>query len=79
MRLDLILVMRGIYINSNMKQLTKLMRSSRSTEFKDTHPWNIPQMITNTIPLSTRIIMSYAMKQTSCCEFDGMSMETKTT
>ena len=37
--------------------------SSSSTEFKDTLPWNISQMITKTIPISTRIVISYAMKR----------------
>ena len=35
MRLDLILAMRDIYINSNLNPLTKLTSSSTSTEFKD--------------------------------------------
>ena len=35
-------------------------------------------MITKTIPISTRIVTSYAMKQASHCEFDGESMETET-
>ena len=37
--------------------------SRRSTEFKDILPQNISQMITKTIPISTRIVISYAMKQ----------------
>ena len=37
------------------------------------------QIITKTIPISTRIVISYAMKQASRCEFDGESMETETT
>ena len=36
-------------------------------------------MITKTIPICTRIVISYAMKQASRCEFDGESMETETT
>ena len=59
-RLDLLLTMRDIYINSNLNQLTKF--TSRGTEFKDVIPWNISQMIRKTIPISTRIILSYAMK-----------------
>ena len=59
-RLDLLLTMRDIYINSNLNQLTKF--TSRGTEFKDVFPWNISQMIRKTIPISTRIILSYAMK-----------------
>ena len=62
-RLDLILTMRDIYISSNLKPLTKFTSNSRSTEFKDIFPWNISQMITKTVPISTRIVISYAMKQ----------------
>ena len=54
--------MRGLYINSNANPLTNFTSSSRSTEFKDIFPWNIFQMIAKTIPISTRIIISYAMK-----------------
>ena len=62
-RLDLILTMRNIYINSNPKPLTKFSSSGRSTEPKDILPWNISQMITKMIPISTRISISYAMKR----------------
>ena len=61
--LDLILTMRDIYINSNLNPLTKLTSSSRRIEFKDILPWHISQMITKTMPISTRIVISYAMKQ----------------
>ena len=37
--------------------------SQRNTDFKDTLPWNISQMIIKTISISTRIVISYAMKQ----------------
>ena len=63
MRLDLIFSMRDIYINSNLNPLTKFTSSSRSTKFKDIFPWNISQMITKTIPISTRIVISYVMKR----------------
>ena len=79
MRLALILMVRDMYINSNMNPLTKFTSSSRSTGFNDILPWNISQMITKTVPISTRIVISYAMKRASRCEFDGKSMETKTT
>ena len=79
MRLDLILSMRDIYINSNLNPLTKFTRSSRSTEFKDILPRNISQMITRTTLISTRIVISYAVKQVIRCEFDEKSMETETT
>ena len=60
--LDLILSMRDIHINANLNPLTKFTSSSRSIEFKDILSWNISQMITKTIPISTRIVISYAMK-----------------
>ena len=59
--LDLILSMRDIYINSNLNPLTKLT-SSRNTEFKDILPCKISQMIKKTVLISTRIVISYAMK-----------------
>ena len=79
MRLDLIFSMRDIYINSNLNPLTKFTSSSRSTEFKDALPWNISQMITKTISISSRIAISNVMKRGSRCEYDGKSMETETT
>ena len=63
MRLDLILSMRDICINSNLNPLTKFTSSSRSTKFKDILPWNISQMIMKTIPISTRIVACYEMRQ----------------
>ena len=62
-RLDLTFSMRDIYINSNLNSPTKLTSSSRSSELKDILSWNISQMITNTIPISTRIVISYTIKQ----------------
>ena len=62
-RLDLIFSMRYIYINPNLNPLTKFTSSSRSTKLKDVLSWNISQMITKTIPISTRIGISYAMKR----------------
>ena len=59
-RLDLIFPMRDIYINSNLN--TEFTKNSRSTKFKYIHPWNISQMITRNIPISTRIVISYAIK-----------------
>ena len=53
----------GYNINSNLNPLTKFTTSSRSTEFKDILPWNVSQMITKTIPIRTRIVISYAMKR----------------
>ena len=63
MRLDFIFKMRDIYINSNLNPLTKITSSSKSTEFKDAIPWNISQMITKTVPISTGIVISYALKR----------------
>ena len=51
-----------IYINCNLNLLTEFTSRSRSTEFKDILPWSISQMITKTIPISTKIVISYAMK-----------------
>ena len=59
-RLDLIFPMRDIYINSNLN--TEFTKNSRSTKFKYIHPWNISQRITRNIPISTRIVISYAIK-----------------
>ena len=44
-------------INSNLN-----FCSSRSIELKYILPWNISQMITKTIPISLRIVISYVMK-----------------
>ena len=58
-RCDLIFTVRDIYINFNLDPLTW---SSRSTKFKDTFAWNISQMITKTIQINTRMVISCAMK-----------------
>ena len=63
MRLDLILTMRDIYINSNLNPHTKFTSSNRSAELKNIVPWDVSQMITKTISVSTRIVISYMMKQ----------------
>ena len=62
-RLELILAMRDIYINSNLNPLTKFTSSNTSTEFKGILPWNISEMVLKTIPISMRIVISYAIKQ----------------
>ena len=62
MRLDLIPSMRDIYINSNLNLLTTFTSSNRSTKYKNVLPWNISQMIRKTIPISTRIVISYTIK-----------------
>ena len=61
MRLDLILTIRDIYIKSNLNPLTKFTSSSRSTKSNDILSSNISQMITKTILIKTRIVISYAM------------------
>ena len=55
---DPILSMRNKYINSNLNPLTKFTNSSRSTKFKDI----LSLIISHKIPISTRTVMSYAMK-----------------
>ena len=67
LRLDLILMMRDIYINSNLNPLTKLPKSSKSTEFKDILLWNISQTIWKTAPTGTRIVINYAMRWAISC------------
>ena len=59
-RFDVIIMMIDIYINFNLKPLTEFTSSSWSTESKDILSWNISQMITKTILISTRIVISYA-------------------
>ena len=60
--LDLILSIRDMYIYSHLNPLIKFTSSSKNTEFKDILSWNISQMIMKTIPISMRIVISYAMK-----------------
>ena len=63
MRLELILTMRNMYISSSLSPLKKYISISRSTKFKNILQWNISQLITNTFPISTRIVIIYIMKQ----------------
>ena len=58
-RCNLIFTVRDMFINFNLDSLTW---SSRSTQFKDTLPWNISQMITKTILINARIVIRCAMK-----------------
>ena len=62
-RLDLILTMRDIYTNSNLNPQTKFTSSSRSSQFKGILLWSISQIIMKTILISTRIVISYSVKQ----------------
>ena len=55
--LDMIFMMGEIYINSNLDLITKVSGSSRSTEFKDIHPWNISQMMKPEILMLTSHIL----------------------
>ena len=58
-RCNIVFTVRDIYISFNLDPLT---RSSRSTKFNDNLPWNISQMITKTIQINLRIVISCAMK-----------------
>ena len=40
---------------------TKFTGSIRSTEFKDIFLWNISQMITKTLSISMRVVITYVM------------------
>ena len=62
-RHDLILTMRDIYMNSKLNTHTKFTSSSKSTEFNNILPWNIYHMIRKSLPISTRILINYAMKR----------------
>ena len=61
------IAMRYIYINSNLKPLSKFTTTSRSTEFNDFTPKNISQKITKTIPISKRIVICFTIKQGITC------------
>ena len=63
-RLELLLTMRDIYSNSSLNPLLKFTSSSsRGAEFIDILlPWNISQMIIETVPISMRIVINYTMK-----------------
>ena len=62
-----------------MNSLTKFTSSIKSTKFKDILRWKISQVIPKTVPISTRIVKSYAMKWGIHYDFDGKSMETERT
>ena len=61
-RLNLTLTMRDIYINSNVIPLKKFTSSRGSTDFKDIFQWSSSKMITKALPISTRIVLIYAVK-----------------
>ena len=75
MRLDVIFTMWVIYINFNLDSLTKLSTSNKSIKLKDTLPWNISQMIMKTVPIITRVVVSYG---SSPFGSDRKLMETET-
>ena len=57
------LTMKDIYINFTLNPLTKFICSKASFEFKDLLPWNISQAITETVPMNTKKVINYEMKQ----------------
>ena len=78
-RLDVILTMMDIYINSCLDPLENITSSSRSTEFEDILPQNISQTIMKTTSISTRLVISYAMEWGILFwEFDEKSLGTET-
>ena len=58
-RLDLILTMWDTYINSNLDPLTKFT----SSKVKRYPPMEHSQFFTKTVPVSTKIVINYVMKQ----------------
>ena len=61
-RIHLTFTMRDIYISCNMNPLKEFTSNSRSTNFKYILLRNISRMIMETIPISTRIVVTYVMK-----------------
>ena len=60
---DLIFMIKNIYVNSNLELIAKFSSSNKSTGFKDIFSWNISQVITKAVPISTRIVISCTMKR----------------
>ena len=56
-------MMRDIYINSNLNLPTKFTSSTRGIEFRDVLTKKISQMIKKTVPISMRVVISYAKEQ----------------
>ena len=75
-RLDLVFTIREIYINPNLNPLKKFA-SSRSMNLKISSYERSPKW-SRRLLISTRIVISYAMKRSSLFEFDGKSMEIET-
>ena len=61
-RFVLMLTVGDICINSNLNPLIKFTSSRRSVEFKNIILWNVCQMITKTVRISTRRVISNAIK-----------------
>ena len=71
--------MRDVYINSNLNSFIRLTSSSRRTEFKDVLQWNMSHMILKSVPISMRIVISYAIKWGIPFRVWQKSVETETT
>ena len=78
-KFDLMLTIKDIYINTNLNPLTKFTSSSRSSEFRNILQWNISKMITKTVPISTRMVLTYVMKPSIPLWIWWKSMVTETT
>ena len=78
-RLDLTLTMRDVNISTNVNPLTKLTSSISITEFNDILAWKISQINMKIIPISMRIVISYAIKQGIPFWVWQKLMETETT
>ena len=63
MRLDLISTISDIYIHLKLGPLAEFGINSRNTELKDILSWNISQMITKTVQITTRIAKCCPMKR----------------
>ena len=61
-RIELTFTMKDMHISSSLAHLRKFSTSSSSIKFKYIFPWNIPKMITKTIPVGTRIVICSAIK-----------------
>ena len=62
-RLDLILMIRDMYINPNWTHSQSSLVAAEAPSLKISSQWNISQMITKTVQISTRIFIFYVMKR----------------
>ena len=75
-KVDIIFLMRDIYINPNLDPLIEFSTSSQSTEsYKDIFAWGISQIIMKIFLISKRIVMSCAMRRVSLFEFHRKLMK----